>query len=400
MKSELPALKLCVIPHTTLALRLVREIAESAGEVASGPASYLRVAFLPDRIGEWFPIRCGIYLWDAARSFLPHPLRFTRDAISPDEIGARRRRRFRWTLIASGILHSGLIGYLFYVGVIAPLLGIKVVDQPYRKFDSEKLLSQLRYPPGMLRITVPKETLTLEEIRARDLKRRQEEKARREKAERERLERERAERERLEKEKAEAEKRAAEEAAKAQKPATQFGEINTAPIRDLVGKIYSLYEAGGLDIQETKFTVQVAFRIERDGSLSAIRITKSSGSKQIDKYAAEILWNIGESHALGPIAGISSTSIQLDLTDDIARISITGFAPTPDEAQRLTTLLTALFKAVAWVQKGKNPEIAELMSLVKVRCDNKRIEADLSVSRTRAAAMMRQQFGKSSGASQ
>jgi hypothetical protein len=290
--------------------------------------------------------------------------------------------------------------YLFYIGFVAPLLGIEVVDKPYRQFDAEKLLGPLRYPPGMLRIQVPKETLSLEEIRERNRKAREErerlDRERREREERERIAREREERERAEREKAEAEKKAAEAAkAEAEKASsTQFKELNLAPIKDLVGKIYSLHEAGQLDIQETKFTVMVGFKVEKDGSISNLKVIKGSGSKMIDKYSTEILWNIGESHALGPLASISSSTIQLELDDKMARLTITGFAPSAEEAKELATRINTLFKFLAWNNKSTNPAIAELMSLVKVTSDNKRINASLAISRDRASVLMQQQFGK------
>ena len=47
---------------------------------------------------------------------------------------------------------------------------------------------------------------------------------------------------------------------------TEFGEINEAPIKDLVAEVYSLYTAGMLDVNVTKLSVMVAFKIEKDAN--------------------------------------------------------------------------------------------------------------------------------------
>lgn len=400
MAAELPTPNIYLTPDSALLSRLKRAVSEATGEITEGPVSYLRAAFLPDRIKEWFPVRLGIYFADAALALVRHPLTFIKEARLPDFIGERRRRRFRWALSFSMMLHSVLLAYLFYAAFIAPFMGIKIVDKAYRKFDAEALLKPLQYPPGMLRITVPQSTMTLEEIRAREKKRLEEAKARREKEERERAKREKEEQERIAREqKAEAEKKAAEEAAK--KPcAEQIGELNLAPIKDLVGKIYQLHGAGQLGMQDSRLNVMIGFKIDSDGALSKITVVKSSGVKLIDKYSAEIIWNIGESHALGMFCKLSSTTVALDLNDQIARLTITGFAPTPDMAQDISAKLNTLFKFVAWNNKKSNPPVAELMSLVRVRSNGKRLEAELAVSRERADAMMREQFGKTPGTPQ
>ena len=237
---------------------------------------------------------------------------------------------------------------------------------------------------------VPRPELTPEQIREREERRR----------EREREQREREERERAEKEKAE--KEAAERAAKEEEnedekagDTSKFGEINDAPIKDIVGKVYALYQAGGLDLKgETlEFSVMAGFTIAKDGSIpkKGIKILKSSGSQIIDEKAIEILWNIGESHALGPISMLSSNSIRLDLTSRVAKLTITGFAPSSDVAKAKAQELNFLFFALKMTQK--NSDTAELLSGVKIRSDNNRIDAELTVSRARASEMMRARFG-------
>jgi hypothetical protein len=216
---------------------------------------------------------------------------------------------------------------------------------------------------------------------------------RREREEKERAERERIEKERVEKEKKEAEQKAAEIAAKEKpKTNTEFGEINEAPIKDMVGEVYSLFQTGSLDV-DLPLNVMAVFKIEKDGSLSGIKITRSSKNKLLDEKAAQILWMIGESHALGPIADLSSGSVELDLTENTSRLTVTAFAPTPEAAKAKADLLNFLFAVMKVARKKDSPDVAELLSMLKVTSDNKRVDARLSVSRARATQMMNAQFG-------
>jgi hypothetical protein len=293
-----------------------------------------------------------------------------------------------------------LIVYLAYLAIFAPYAHLRVVNKPYRQLDIEALLKPLQYPPQLLRIFAVQRAMELEEIRERDRKRREQEAREREKIERERAEKEKAEEEKAEKERVAAEKAAEEkkeETAASNKPSsTEFGEINEKPIKDVVDKIYALYKAGGLDLNINDFSVMAGFKIERDGSLSNIRIIRSSGSKFVDEKAAEILWNIGESHALGPISDLTSNSIKLDVTEKVARLTITGFATTTDEARRKAELLNFLFTMLRLARKSDSPDVAQLLSLIKVKSDGKRVDADLTVSRQRADELMRAKFESSS----
>src|SRR5262249_16811919 len=180
---------------------------------------------------------------------------------------------------------------------------LRVVNEKYRKFDPNLLTGKLYYPVGMLQAQRTDKVLSLEEIQERARKRQAA-----------RLEREKAEREKKEREEA---ARKAEEAAKlaaAEKAKTtpkEFGTVNLAPIKDAITQIYSLYKAGNLGTDDLNFTMMAKFKIEPDGSLSNIAMIKSSGSKTIDNKALEILWMLGESHALGPISSFSSNTIKL-----------------------------------------------------------------------------------------
>lgn len=398
MAEEVRVPNFFLMRRNTLVERLALITAETFREVASTPSSYLRAAFLPDKFQDWLPARFGNNLAIATADLARHPIGFIKGLFETDAIGEKRRIPFRRVLIVSGAIHSVLIVYLMYIAILSPYMGIKVVSKDYRKLDADAILKKLYYPPEIIRAYQAQEFMKLEEIRKLDLERREKEKARREKEERERIAREakeKAEREKAEKEAAEiAAKQKADEEKKADP--TKFGEINEAPIKDIISKVYKLYQAGNLSVEDTKLSMMAAFKIERDGSLSNIRIVKSSGSKDVDKYAVEILWNLGESHALGPLANLSSPTIAFDLTDSITRLTIVAFAKTPDEAKQLSNLLSFLLKGIAWAQRDKNPGTSELLSLAKVSADGQRISANLTISRERATAMMRASFGNSS----
>src|SRR5262249_2906335 len=136
-----------------------------------------------------------------------------------------------------------------------------------------------------------------EEARKREKERKAREEARKRKAEAEReaAEKEAAEREaaaqaekaeqaRLDKEQADA--LAAQSSAPPSQP--RFGLINARPIREIVGKVYTVYKTGGINIENAIFTISVGYEVKEDGSLYQVHIVKSSGSDDIDNAALNI----------------------------------------------------------------------------------------------------------------
>lgn len=377
-----------MLPEEGLAGRLVSRAEEAFLELAEDPIGYLLVAFSLDSADNSLTVRLFRQLRGALSEFSAHPVDFLKGALSPDLVSAAYRRRIKWALAASATLHAGFAGYLIYKALISPLSGLQVVDKPYRQLDIAELLKPLHYPRQMLRGPGDR-TLSLEEIRERERRRREAER-RREEERRRREEEERRRRE--EEERRRAEMARAEEEKKKSTP-MEFKEINLAPIRDIIGRLYEMHQAGQLDLGDN-FSIMASFKVEPDGSISNIRILKSSGSKIIDENAIKILWNLGESHALGPLSDLSSNTIRLDLMDNTVRLTITSFAPTPSDARAKVEWLKFIIGALRISQQSKSPEIAELLSLLKLKCDNNRIDADLTVSRARATEMMRGQFGK------
>lgn len=385
------------VSDSTLGGRLLRAIGDGWRELASGPAGYLSTAFSLNRFKHWLPIRFFRELAITLPAIILHPIKFFKTSGATEPLGASPRRLFRPILAAIAIIYMVTLSYMAYRGILAPFFGISVVSKDYRKIETATILAPLKYPAQRTQGPSARPELTPEQISERESKRREREE--REREEREREERERAEREKAEREKAEKEaaERAAREAEKEEKSAdpAKFGEINEAPIKDIVGKVYALYQAGGLDLkgEDPEFSVMAGFTIDKDGSIpkKSIKILKSSGSKVIDEKAIEILWNIGESHALGPISMLTSNSIRLDLTDRVAKLTITGFAPSSDVAKTKAQELNFLFFAMKMTQK--NSDTAELLSGIKIRSDNNRVDAELTVSRARAGEMMRARFG-------
>ncbi len=369
-----------LMPQPGLAARLARALADTVPEFSKDPLSYLHVALLPDRLRDWLPFR----LVSLVAASLSHPVDIVRGVVAPDAIDPKRRRRFLPILSLSAAVHGVLIVYLIYLAFFSPFAHLRMVNKAYRKFDPNVILAPLYYPPQMLRQVPRGPAMTLEEIRARAEKHKEELARAREKAEKEKKEKEEADR----KAAAEAARVAAEK--KSATPA-QFGEINEAPIKDTIGKLYELYQAGGLDL-EKEFSVMAGFKVEPDGSLSNIRIITPSHNKLVDAKALEILWNIGESHALGPVSDLSSATISLDLTENNAKLRITAFAPTPEIAKSKADLLNFFFKVMRMAQKNKSPDIAELLSLIRVESRGKFVDTVLNVPRERAAEMMRARF--------
>ncbi len=406
----------------SLIARLTRELRDLPGEMSSSPTSYLRAAFLPDGINSWLPLSLANNFAGEVASFFRNPIQFIKGVLSPDAISlgyiyepayasaigftsyvfsAEKKYIKRSPLLISllsfsAVFHAVFITYLLYIAIVAPYANLRVVNKPYRQYEDKLvavLPSALKLPSKSL-----ENTMSLEEIRARDRKRREEdERKRRETEERKRKEAEKSAQAKADqeaKDKAAAEQaQAGEQKTDAQKTdeKPKFGEINEAPIKDILGKVYAMYQIGFAKVDVTNMTMAASFKIEKDGSITNINVYKSSGDKFIDTQAKAVLHNLGESHALTPLSILTSNSIQLELTEKNSRLSIIGFAPTPKDAENIAKLLNLLF----WGMKMKgssSPDVAELMSMMKVTYSGNRVIANLSVSRERASQMMKNKF--------
>ena len=366
------------MPDSTLAERLTREFIDASRELVRRPSLYLWVAFIPESADDWLSLRLARRLKDTILAFASHPVAFIAGLFLSSPFGMKRRRWLFPVLAVSVLAHFALGMYLIYSAVFLPYSNFEMVSKPYKPYKEMTLIAVP--PPRKSRGPAPDQAETLEDVRKRD----------REKAEREKNKKE-AEKEKEPEppeEKKDETKKADEGPSK-----TEFGEINVAPIKDIVGRVYAQYKEGKMDLAEMNFTIMAAFEIERDGSLSAIKIIQSSGSKVIDEQARAILHAISESHALSPIHDLSSNTIRLELDQKLARLTITGFAPSENEAKAKTGTLRLAIWAAYQIQKSKDADAAELLSLLKVNSDSKRVDAVMMVSRARATEMMRARFG-------
>jgi hypothetical protein len=403
------------LPQPPFAARLARALAEGAREFARSPLAYLRAAFLPERLSDWLPARIARALgWLFAhplsglsallrRERMPvgfinptsaHEATFMTNALSPVPIKAVPHAwdRFTATLVASGAVHGALIIVLLYLTIanmLAPYTNVRIVNKAYRPF-SEDQVTQLYARSRPVHQPTDK-VLSIEELEERERQRALErERHRAEEEARLKAEREKAEREAKEAE----EKAKAEEAAKAANAngPMKFGEINEAAIRDLISKMFERYKTGELDAGT--FSVMIAFKIDCDGSMprSSIRVIKSSPpDPKKEDLAKQILWLIGESHALGPLCQFSSNTIAFEMDDDITRLSISGFGPTPEWTDQKASELRGIFGIISYM-KG-NTDTGKLAKLVKIRTSSKRLDLDLTMSRASASEMMRARFG-------
>jgi hypothetical protein len=64
-----------------------------------------------------------------------------------------------------------------------------------------------------------------------------------------------------------------------------------------------------------------------------------------------------------------------------------AFAPTPEIAKEKADLLNVLFWALR--MKEKSPELGQLLKLIKVKNEGKRVDTDLVVPRAKATEMFR-----------
>lgn len=412
----------------SLPKRLVQAFGDLANE-AKHPVAYLKTAFSSDNPDNWLPRSFVERVVDVFK----HPLEFLKSAFSFDVINLGyiyqpadaaadfttdvalvdkpvKRRPLKKLLVASTIVHSVAIvylGYLLVMAFIAPYRNVRIVNKAYRQYD-DKLVAIMPAPLKLPRQSL-ENTMSLEEIRERDRKRREEEdRKRREEEERKRREeaRKKAEEEKQgqlakndtdAKDKAVAGNPAKTDEEKKPDGPPKFGEINEAPIKDILGKVYSMVKVGFAKVDTTNLSLMLSFRVEADGSITNIKVMKSSGNNYIDTQAKAVLWNLGESHAFAPLHVLSSNTIALDLTEKVARLSITGFAPTAEEAGKLARDLNGLFMLMRAFRKNSSPDVAELLSHMKVSSTGKRIDADLTISSDRAGELMKGKFDKPSG---
>jgi hypothetical protein len=299
------------------------------------------------------------------------------------------------------IFHLSLFGWIFYQGVIAPFTDMAFIDEAYNEvkwIEISKLTQPLKYPPSLL--PQPGRALRLEELERRRQEAEQKAKAAKKKREKKEVKEDEEEAKQEENEKTEETAGADNESEIAEpdepeKPAgpPRFGLINARPIREIIGKVYTVYKSGGLDIEKTVFSITLGFDVREDGSLINIRILNSSGSEQIDTAAVNIANAISESHALMPLAALNSTTATLNLNAEQAVLKIAGFTDTTTVATDLATTFSQQLAGLRLLMSLRNQDAATLLSHLEVSNKGNELSAILSMTRAEASILMRKNFG-------
>ena len=292
-----------------------------------------------------------------------------------------RRSAVTKTVIVSLVLHAVGAFFFWHYPLIATLIGlskIEFVEASYNRAILIDFSKKLKYPGGYTGFRPPDKLLSLEDMKKEQARRRKIEETRR-------LEREREEAREAEEEKLAKESNTPAEIA----PATEekypggFGKINTSPIKDQVERLYNAHKEGKLVFPEGKLRVGVSGRIKSDGSLADCKIIYPSGYPEIDRAALAILDSVSESHALGPLADLSSLTIVLTLGDR-AEMSAVGFARTPEMAANIVNIANA---AILYARFKKSDDQAAMVIInhLKVTRTGQRVHALVSVPRETAS---------------
>lgn len=297
-----------------------------------------------------------------------------------------RRKGVTRALVFSLVAHGIGCVVFWYYPLIATAIGLRnleFVEEDYNKAILIDFSKKLSYPGGYLGFRPPEKSLSLDEIKkAEERKRRLEAQRRREKAE---LEKQIAEEKAREEELAREAKLAAEAAPPEVKKETYpggFGKINTSPIKDQVQRLYDAHKTGKLLLPDGKFKVGVGGKINRDGSLTECKVIIPSGHPEIDRAALAILDAVSESHALGPLADLTSLTMVLSIGDR-AELSAVGFTRTVDAAANIVNLANAAL-LYARFRKADDPASMVIINNLKVIRTGQRVQAIVSMPRATA----------------
>lgn len=174
----------------------------------------------------------------------------------------------------------------------------------------------------------------------------------------------------------------------------KFGKISGGAFKPHLQQIYQAYERG--EITVTSFTVTVACKAQPDGSLTDIKLAKSSGDDLIDKSAINIVKELGAMNALDPLAKLSSLSITLQKTPTSATLTAVGFASDPDVTSEFANALGALKFASRF--KMQNDDQKALLNGVQIDQSGNRVSVSLALPSSTAGDMMRRSFGSTAQA--
>lgn len=169
---------------------------------------------------------------------------------------------------------------------------------------------------------------------------------------------------------------------------TKFGPINTRSLKPHVQAIYTAFEEGRLSVKT--FVVTVQCRALPDGSLTDIRLARSSGDQMIDDTAINIFKELSEMHALAPLSVLSSLTLSFEKTPTDASLTAVGFADDPSVSEDFARQL-ALVKFAAKI-KMANDDQRRLLENTQISSSGNRISVRLGLSNITAGDMMRRSF--------
>jgi hypothetical protein len=159
-----------------------------------------------------------------------------------------------------------------------------------------------------------------------------------------------------------------------------FKPINTRPIRDQIQRLYELQQEGKLIFDANNLRVGVSGDVQADGSIKNEKVVVKSGNPQIDRAAIAIIEAVSESNALGPLARLTSLTMILDVNEQRAQLTATGFARSPEEVSQLQFLAWSGLK-LARNKKDRDSASQLLLNNIQVSQTGNRLQATITVPR-------------------
>lgn len=315
-----------------------------------------------------------------------------------DKSGFFYHNKLVLAILVSLSLHLSYFSWSFYHWISSPFTGMSMVDDVYdniKWIEISKLAKPLKYPANML--VFPGKVVPLDKIKEEQAK--AEERARQE-AKRKAEETKKKDKENKENKENE-DTSGTEDVVKNEVETPpdptgppKFGQINSRPIREIMGKVYDIYKSGNLDIEKPFFSVTVGYEVGKDGSLYQVRIIRSSGSQHLDAAALNIAAAISESHALLPLTALTANTATLELGQEKASFIIKGLASNTAIASDLATLFSQQVAGLRLLLSFKNPEAAILFNHLQISNKDNELIADMTMPRDEADAMMHRNFQK------
>jgi hypothetical protein len=304
----------------------------------------------------------------------------------------RRRRPLLLAVLASLLLHGGLLAGVRFGATLQAALGLRgitYVEEDYNRAILLDFSKGLRYPAGYAGFVAPTKVRSLEEVR-REAEREARRRRRAEEAARRRASAAAATGEAS----AEVSQENSAEAPPRPSPTYPggFGRINTAPIRDQLQRLYDAVQNGQLLLPPGGLRVGVAGGINPDGTLRNYRLIFSSGIPEIDASALAILAAVSESRALGPLHQLTSISLLLEF-DQVAQLDVVGFAGNEEEARAIVDLANAAL-LFARVSKSQDLAVMTMLNNLRISRTGQRVQAGIRLSRSTATETIHQTLGR------